>query len=182
MTLKNKEECRILVRMASKRSLVRWGWQSVPLGIVVGVNLLRRLWPISNINWTNLAKVTMGAGMMVGGWVLGWMLPDLVIRPEVTKRLPSDLGTGMERAMWNVLTLGAVLLAGLWVISSGESPISSGLVTGLGLRLYSTMLTEADYKKWYWVFTREFSMHEHKMFMVLYGILLVFQFVFLIRG
>lgn len=168
--------------MASKRSLLGWGWQSVPLGVVVGVNLLRRLWPITNINWVNLAKVCLGAGMMVGGWIFGWMLPDLVVRPEVTKRLPVDLGAGMGKAMWNVLTLGAVLVAGLWVISSGESPIASGLVTGLGLRLYSGMLSESDYQKWYWVFAKGFSVHEHKILMVIYGIMLVVQFVFLLRG
>ena len=87
-----------------------------------------------------------------------------------------------QASVRNVLTLGCMELLGFWAISSSGSLLAWGLVFGLSIRLYSEFLAEADYKKWYVVFARQFSDNEHKVFKILLGGMLIAQLLMLVRG
>lgn len=82
----------------------------------------------------------------------------------------------------NVLTGLVVAVMGLWMVTSGGSVFASGVVLGLGVRLFIGILIDTNYKRWYWVFARDFAEHEHRVVVGIWGLLLALQAVFLLRG
>jgi len=101
-------------------------------------------------------------------WKLAWrMLQET--KPE-RNRLPI-------RNMLSVIVLAGL---GLWVVSSSGSGLAVGAVLGLGVRLFKEALVEPDYKRWYWIFAREFSPQEHRGLMLAWGAALGLQLIMLL--
>jgi hypothetical protein len=168
---------------------VNW-WGVGPVVVVVGVSVGKWGWRVAKMGWDRIdwgvvLSSALGNVMFVVGWVLGWMLADLdkhlISRVKVGGRMVEVLSQ-WPGAVRNVLTLAAMEILGLWVISSASSPLAGGLVFGLMVRLFSEFLTERDYKKWYWVFARDFDESEHKVFRIGLAMLLVIQLFMLVRG
>jgi hypothetical protein len=168
--------------MKSSEFWWKWGWRVGPVGIVVGWDVVRqllnkRLFAI-NIAW----KIVLGYGLLVAGWVFGWMMPDLLVSPVEGKYLPKDVREGMEASLKNALTVLVLMVTGIWVVSSSGSVLASGLVFGLTTRLFTVALRTKDYRKWYWVVAREISLLEHRIFMIVWAGVLLAQMWFLVRG
>jgi hypothetical protein len=80
----------------------------------------------------------------------------------------------------NALTLGVVVVLGLWLLTSSPSWLGAGIALGLGTRLWVEMASERDYEKWYWVFDRRFALGDHRMVVIVLGIVLFAQFMLLL--
>lgn len=144
---------------------------------------------------------------LVIGWVIGWLLAEADHLVYATMCNPQELTcqrvrAEMDKKNWrnawkmleetkfernklpirNILTLISMTGVGIWVVSSSGSLLASGLVFGFCVRLFSELIFDTDYKKWYWIFAREFSLPEHKGFLgaITFGIIL--QWWYLIRG
>ncbi len=80
----------------------------------------------------------------------------------------------------NILTGVVVAALGMWVVSSSGSLLASGVVVGLGVRLFMEFLA-GDKKSWFWVFAREFSVGEIRVVEGVWGLLLVISLIGLVR-
>lgn len=147
-----------------------------------------------------------GNGMLVVGWVIGYMLTEIddlfyayICNPgdEVCQRVKTHIaaadwrrardllvatrGERQNLPIHNVLTGLVVAALGVWVVSSSGSLVASGAVLGLTTRLFIGAMAEKNYQKWYWMFAREFRMAEHRMVLGIWGFLLALQVFGLIR-
>ena len=155
-----------------------------------GVNGINRLgW---GIWWTDF--------LLVVGWLIGWGLAELdhlfyalVCDPkEVScQRVKREIDLKRWKSAWgilestkgerqrlpvrNVLTVAVLAVTGIWMASSSASFVGLGTVLGLSGRLFMEAMAEKKYQKWYWVFKREFSLTEHRLFMVVWFITLMYQ-------
>ena len=167
------------------------------LGIIVVV-VGMRVW---------LHQDYIGNALLAVGWVLGYVLAEADdwfyvavcnpqeltcqrIRHEVAAKnwrnawglLKSTAGERQKLPIHNIITVAVVLAAGVWLVTSGGNLLAVGLVIGLGLRLFMDFLKDTNIKRWYWVFSREFSLQENKIIKIVWSIVLLIQVVFLIRG
>jgi len=164
--------------------------------VVVGVVGMRM---VRQVEWV-------GNGMLVLGWVIGYMLTEIddlfyayICNPEdgTCQRVKTHIaaadwrrardvlvatrGERQNLPIHNILTGLVVAAVGVWVVTSSGSLIASGAVLGLTTRLFIGALMEKNYQKWYWMFAREFTATEHKTVMAVWGLLLGLQIVGLIR-
>lgn len=148
----------------------------------------------------------LGSAFLAVGWMIGYVLAEADhlfyiamcnpqeltcqrVRHEVleTKNwrgawgiLQSTKGERTKLPVHNVLTAVIVAVLGIWVVSSAGSLLASGVVVGLGVRLFTEFLS-GDKNKWFWVFAREFSVEEIRAIGGVWGLLLVISLVGLMR-
>lgn len=164
------------------------------IALVVGIRLL-------------LKQDWIGNALLVGGWLIGYALAEAddwfymaMCNPQelTCQRVRTELSrknfrgardllktTAAERTklpVHNMLTVLAISAAGIWLVTSGGNLLAIGVVLGLGIRLFSDFWQEADFGKWYWLFARQFSNLENRLVKIVWGILLLTQVLFLIRG
>ena len=181
-------------------------WIAGPLLFVLLVRMVReyatRLNPA--FNWP---PVLLGNAFLAIGWGLGYFLAEADHVFYATMCDPQDetcrlVKEEWERKNWrnawgilertkgerkrlpirNMLTIFILLGVGIWVVSSSGSMLASGMVMGLLVRLFSEAVRDAEYKKWYWVFARDFTPMEHRGFLTAWGLVLLFSLVLLMRG
>jgi hypothetical protein len=179
----------------------KWLWGILPILSLVGIRvyehyaskILVRVWPEDLL--------------LVLGWVVGWLLADadylfyaLVTNPQemTSQRIRQELKNRSWGRAWemisetkkeltklpirNILTAFVMTGVGVWVVSSSSSLIAAGLCLGFCVRLFSEMLTDVNYKRWYWLFARDFLESEHRGLLLAWGIVLIWQWSVLIRG
>ncbi len=142
-----------------------WVWKIVPLVAILGF----RVWGQWSRNGTGGIEYW-EMGLLVGGWILGWMLPVLEKQPKMAKYFQGGAGSAVE----NVLTASALSILGLWLVSSSSSFLAIGLVVGLSVSLYHRLFVD-NVDKWFWVFARSFSATEKRVFVILWGVTLFFE-------
>ena len=175
--------------------VVRIGREIGVVGLVVAARLVFKQ------DWV-------GSALLALGWILGNLLAELDhvsyvivcnpqeltcqrVRHEIleTKNwrnawgiLQSTKGERTRLPIRNILTALIVAVLGMWVVSSVGSMLASGVVVGLGVRLFTEFLSSAEDKKnWFWVFAREFSIGEVRVIGGVWGLLLVISLVGLVR-
>ena len=178
-----------------------WMWRIIPIGSILAVKVIEQ---VASKVFLRLALLDVS---LLAGWILGWMMTELEnllyamvcdpqeqscqrVKSEIQKKNWGKLWqvlqeTKFERAKMpvrNVLTAFVMTGVGLWVVTSSGSLLASGLVFGFCVRLFSEILADRDYKKWYWVFAREFGESEHKAVLLAWGAGLFWQWFSLIRG
>ena len=147
-----------------------------------------------------------GSLWLVAGWIVGYALAEAdhlfyvaVCNPQelTCQRVRHEiLDTRNWRNAWgilkatseertrlpihNVLTGVIVAVLGLWVVSSGGSLLASGVVVGLGVRLFTEFLS-GEKKNWCCVFAREFSSGEVWVVGGIWGVLQLISVVGLVR-
>lgn len=144
---------------------------------------------------------------LIAGWIIGWFLAEADHFVYATMCNPQELTcqrvrAEMDKKNWknawrmlqdtkfernklpirNVLTLISMTGVGIWVVSSSGSLLASGLVFGFCIRLFSELVTDTGFKKWYWIFAREFSLSEHRGFLGAIALGIIWQWWYLIRG
>ncbi len=178
-----------------------WLWRVVPIVFVLIAKIWRQ-WQSEVIGRTWWLDVS-----LLVGWVLGWALAEadhLIyatmcnpqeltcqrVKAEIDKRQWGKAWqmlqeTKLERTrlpVRNILTGFVMTGVGIWIVTSSGSLLASGIVFGFGIRLFSEILFDADYKKWYWVFAREFTDTEHRSLMAAWAAGLAWQWLALMRG
>lgn len=161
-------------------------WQIVPISMVILIQSWRGFlaggWsgiPLVYICW------------IVVGWIAGWLFAELdhvfyllISKPEelTSQRVRAELNKKNWRGMWkliqdtkeereklpmrNMLTMFVILILGLWAITTDANTFVIGLTYGLAIRLFSEFIRETDWRKWYWVFAREFGEKEHRLIFI----------------
>lgn len=145
-----------------------------------------------SIWWTDL--------LLVVGWLVGWGLAELDhlfyalvcdpkevscqrVKREIYLRrwksawgiLESTRGERQRLPVRNVLTVAVLAVTGIWMATSSASYMGLGAVLGLSGRLFMEAMAEKNYQKWYWVFKREFSLNQHRVFMGGWLLTLIYQ-------
>jgi len=167
--------------------------QILVLALVVGL----RLW---------VRQDWVGSALLALGWILGNLLAELDhvsyvivcnpqeltcqrVRHEILETrnlrnawgiLQSTKGERTRLPIHNILTAVVVAVLGLWVVSSVGSVLASGVVVGLGVRLFSEFLS-GPRENWFWLFAREFGMGEIRVVGGVWGLLLAISLVGLVR-
>lgn len=101
---------------------------------------------------------------------------------EAWELIKATSGERTRLPVHNILTALVVAVLGVWVVSSGGSLLASGVVVGLGVRLFSEFLSSGENKKnWFWIFAREFSIGEMRVMGGIWGALLLISLAGLIR-
>ena len=162
------------------------------LAVVIGLRL-----------WTRQDWV--GSLWLAIGWIIGMTLAEAdhlfyvaVCNPQelTCQRVRQELGARSWKSAWdllrrtageriklpihNILTGLVVAVLGLWVVSSVGSALASGVVVGLGVRLFTDFLS-GDKKNWFWVFAREFGKREIDIIGGIWGLLLLVSLIGLVR-
>ncbi len=165
----------------------------VVLGLVLVVRFVTGLNYVGNI-------------LLAGGWVIGYYLADidhlfyaLVCNPQELScmRVKNELANHRWRSAWqmlrstvgertrmpihNVLTGLIVAVMGVWIVTSAGSLIASGVAVGLSVRLLIEFWQAGDYRKWYWLFAREFSVNEDKIVKWVWTGITIICCIFLLR-
>lgn len=160
--------------------------------VVVGVRL------VTKQDW-------LGNVWLVVGWMMGYLLAEAdhwfyvwICNPQELscQRIKKEI---MENKNWknawgmlkntreeriklpihNILTGLLIAFLGIWVVTSLGNLLVSGIVVGLGVKLFTDFVGD-DYKKWYWVFAREFSEIENRVVTAVWALLLAISLVVLL--
>jgi hypothetical protein len=178
-----------------------WVWRLVPIGVLLAIRLVKEyqagylgvLWP--------------GNLWLLAGWTVGWFLADAdhlfyatMCNPQelTCQRVRAEIGNKNWRNAWgilkqtenertrlpirNILTGFVMTGVGLWLISSGASLLAAGTTFGFSVRLFSEVLFDIDYQKWYWLFAKKFELSEHQGLLLAWGAVLIWQWSMLARG
>ena len=163
------------------------------LGLVLAVRVVREY---LGAGWAGLNYV--GNIWLAVGWGMGYWLADidhlfyaLVCNPQELScmRVRNELANHRWRSAWqmlkssagertrmpvrNVLTGLIVAVMAVWVVTSSGSTIASGVAVGLSVRLLLEFWQASDWKKWYWLFAREFSSKENTLVKWVWTLLVV---------
>lgn len=176
-------------------------WQVAPIAILLVVQIWRQIQSglIGRMWFMDIA--------LLAGWVLGWLLVEAeglfyvyVTNPHElnSQRVQAEIAKKNWRGAWdllestkhehkklpirNILTVFVITGLGIWVVTSSGSFLASGLVLGFLVRLLSEILTDSDYKSWYWIFARDFSKTEHQGLLAAWIIGLIWIWFTLLRG
>ena len=177
-----------------------WGYRVFPVVILL---LLRVLLDLGKIGGWGF---WLGNVLLAAGWIIGWMMAEgdhlmyaLVCDPSspTCSMVRTYTSIGQWRMAWktleatkaertklpirNMLSVLVVTGVGLWVITSSGSFLGSGVVLGLCTRLLLDLWKETDYRKWYWVFAREFSKTEHRGLTAAVAAAVAVQFLMVLR-
>lgn len=161
-------------------------WQVAPIGAIIFIRLLKGVALKSGI-----VSIVSGEGLLALGWILGQILVELdhvfyagVCNPQelTCQRVKKEVEAKNWKKAWqilqetkgerekmpvrNMLTVAVILGMGIWIISSNPSFLAMGVLLGMTTRLLGEILAEKNYKKWYWLFAREFNETEHRGFLV----------------
>ena len=170
-----------------------WIARILIVAAIVAIRLIGRIGQIGDNIW------------LVAGWIIGYALAEAdhlfyvaVCNPQelACQRIRTKLETRNWRDAWalmretagertrlpihNVLTGVIVAGLGIWVVSSGGSLLASGVVVGLGVRLFTDFLSGGK-KNWFWIFAREFSVGEVWVVGGVWGVLQLISVVGLVR-
>lgn len=173
-----------------------WIVRIVIIAAIVAIRLIGRIGQIGPIDeiW------------LVAGWVIGMMLAEADhlfyvavcnpqeltcqrVRHEILENrnwrnawgiLQSTKGERTRLPIHNILTGLVVAVLGLWVVGSVGSALASGVVMGLGIRLFTDFYS-GNKKDWFWIFAREFDIREIGVVGVVWGALLLISLVGLIK-
>lgn len=176
------------VKKINSGVLLRFG---VGLAIVALGFFLKRNW---------LGSVLLGVG-----WIIGDVLSEIdqlfyvvMCNPQelTCQRIRSEVSHRNFKNAWgllnetrfernrlpihNVLTGVVVAVMGVWIVSSAGSILASGVVVGLGVKLFVEFLF-GDKKNWFWIFAREFSIGEVRVVGGVWGLLLLISLIGLVR-
>lgn len=176
------------VKKINSGVLLRFG---VGLAIVALSFFLKRNW--------------LGSLLLGVGWIIGDLMSEIDqlfyvamcnpqeltcqrVRSEIEKRewrnawgiLKSTTGERTRLPIHNMLTAMVVAVLGVWIVSSAGSILASGVVVGLGTKLFVEFLF-GDKKSWFWIFTREFSIGEIRVVGGVWGLLLLISLIGLVR-
>jgi hypothetical protein len=165
--------------MLRKLSLKTWLWGVAPAGVMFVVRLFDH-WRGGYIQHVWVSDV-----LLIAGWVLGWMLVEgdrLFYGPKMREALKSFEAESIQPAIRNMLTAFVMTGVGIWVISSSSSLLAAGTCLGFAVRLFSEIIGDGDYQKWYWVFARQFTREEHRGLMIAWGLVLIWLWQLLVRG
>ncbi len=166
--------------------------QIVILAVVVGI----RLW---------VRQDWVGNLVLVAGWVIGYALSEIdqlfyvaMCNPQelTCQRIRSEISQRNFKNAWgllqetrfernklpihNVLTGVVVAVLGVWIVSSVGSALASGVVVGLGTKLFVEFLF-GDKKNWFWIFAREFDIREVRVVGGVWGLLVLISLIELVR-
>ena len=155
-----------------------------PIALVVIIGLIKEfarlgLWHVTGFRWQLLIMY----GLFILGAVAGYLLVDLddLLKKRKFKSEQMDsVLSQWKKSVHTVLTAAVIAVCGLWVISSSSSALSWGLVLALQLRLFSELLFATDYSEWYGVISRKVSLAEHRIFLLVWGIVLLVQWLILV--
>jgi len=151
-------------------------WAVAPIGVVVGIGVFTDWLALGpeGVQWLNYI-------WLVAGWLIGWWLVEadkVLSRIKSIERFASE----WDRSIRNIVTVMVLAGLGLWLASSSSSLLASAMVFGLSVRLFSELLYSPDYKNWYWMIARAISEREHRALMAIWGGLLLFTWLTLVRG
>lgn len=166
--------------------------QIIILAVVVGI----RLW---------VRQDWVGNLVLMTGWVIGYALSEVdqlfyvaMCNPQelTCQRIRSEVSHHNFKNAWgllnetrfernrlpihNVLTGVVVAVMGVWIVGSAGSLLASGVVVGLGTKLFVEFLF-GDKKNWFWIFTREFSIGEIRVIGGIWGLLVLISLIGLVR-
>ncbi len=178
-----------------------WGWRVLPVAVVVVARI------VLQIQAGYFEEVWLGDLILILGWFIGWLMADadhifyaVVCSPQelTCQRVRTELGNKNFLKAWRILQdtadereklpirnmLTAIVMTGVgfWIISSGGSLLAAGTTFGFAVRLFSEILPDRYFQRWYWVFSRKFEEVEHKGIMMGWGVMLLWQMWTLIRG
>lgn len=165
--------------------------------IVLGLVLVVRF--VTGLNYV-------GNILLAVGWGIGYLLAEadhffyvLVcnpqelscqrVRSEIDKRqwknawglLQKTAGERIRMPIHNVLTGLIVVVMAIWIVTSSGSLLASGVAVGLSVRLLIEFWQVGDFRKWYWLFAREFSVNENKIVKWVWSGLTILCCIFLLR-
>lgn len=183
-----------------KISMGKWGIKVLPILIIVLLRLVLNLAGVGD--W----RFWLGLALLVVGWVIGWWLCEIdhvmyayacdpnsptcsMVRTYIKNRqwraaweaLEKTSGERFKLPIRNILTMLVVAGVGVWVVTSSGSLLGSGVVLGLGGRLLLELAMEVDYKKWYWVFARQFALVEHRGLLAALVVAYLYQIFIVVR-
>lgn len=175
-------------------------WQVVPIGLMIFIRLIRDI-----IGRGGMGNKWIGELLLAAGWVLGNLLTELdhvfyatVCNPQelTCQRIKKEVEAKNWRNAWgllqstksertklpirNMLTVAVILGLGIWVISSNANYLAMGVVLGLTFKLFSEVWGQKDelqWKKWYWLFARDFSETEHRGFVIAWIAVLAWEVI-----
>jgi len=178
-----------------------WAWRAIPIGAVLAARILDQI--KGGMEW---GAVVVDLSLLTG-WIIGWMLAEADhlmyatmcnpqemtcqrVRSEIDKKdwrrawglLQETRGERTKLPIRNVLTGFVMTGLGLWIVTSSGSLLAAGVVFGFGVRLFSEILTDPDYQKWYWIFARNFEPSEHRGILIAWAAGLAWQWLVLLRG
>jgi hypothetical protein len=178
-----------------------WVWRVLPIGSVLVSKVVDQL--SRGILWRALFVDL----SLLAGWIVGWLIVEAdhlfyatMCNPQelTCQRVKKEFEKKDLKRMWgilqetkfertklpirNVLTGFVMTGLGIWVVISSGNVFASGLVFGFGIRLLSEFLADRDYRKWYWIFAREFSESEHRGIVLAWMGGLIWQWLALLRG
>lgn len=159
-----------------KRDWEKWVWRVGPIGVIVGIGIFTD-WlalGIRGVKWLDYLWLSVG-------WIAGWVTVDADKYLAGVKGMEKWMAE-WSRAVRNALTAVILAILGLWLASSSNSLFASSLVFGMSVRLFSEFVYTKDYRGWYWIIAREISEREHRIFKIIWGALLVLNWLFLVRG
>ncbi len=164
---------------------------------IVAIVVVLRL--VINQDW-------IGNLLLVFGWIIGYALVEadhwfyvVVCNPQelTCQRIRSEVAQKNWRNAWgllqetaasrnrlpihNILTAFIVTVMAIWLVSSQGNLLAAGVVTGLAIRLFTEFLSDTNYSRWYWLFSREFNPLENKVIKYVWGALLLVNLLFLVR-
>jgi hypothetical protein len=178
-------------------------WEFGPIGVIVVARSVRLIVLAGISQWRWWEEI-----FLVLGWMIGWLLTEIddyfyvyVSNPQelTSQRAKQYLAAKDFKGLWNLLqatrgertsrmpvrnalTLLVMTFVGIWIVTSNGSPLGSGVVLGLGTRLWSEFLTEKDKDKWFWIFSRVFTHGEQMWITVGTGLALIWQILMTVRG
>lgn len=185
----------------SKNNFAVMMWRILPIALLVGVRLFS--------HWKSgyLANVWGAEVGLTIGYVLGWLLvgadhffyasvsnphelTSQLIKKELQNKnwkralaiLRETGGEKVKLPIRNILSAFVMTGVGLWMSGSGGNLLAIGTCLGLTVRLYSEIIMDKEYQKWYWVFARPFNESEHKGLLMAWGLVLMWQWSMLARG
>jgi len=171
---------------------------------ILGLELIR-FWQQASAGY--LKQVWWLDLLLLVGWIIGWFLAEaddvfyaLVCNPQelTCQRVKGEFNKKNWSGAWrllrqtreernklpirNILTAFVMTGVGLWLVSSGSSLLAAGTCLGFSVKLYWEAVTDKNFKKWYWLFARDFTEAEHRGVMIAWGVVLIWQYLVLVRG
>lgn len=122
-------------------------------------------------------------------WIVGYQLGWVLVKMDkfMGKLLKGNNSITNLTSQWdmgirNVVTMGAMAILGVWLVTSSGSYLAWGAVLGLQIRLLGELVRSVDYKKWYQVLNRDFEEREHGLVKLVLVLVTLFQLLMVVQG
>lgn len=166
--------------------LIRQGIsRGMPMIALVGVKTARYA-GIVGVDKLSFVNLWVDFSLIVG-WILGWLMADIdnvyfaltcSSDDEMCQRVKREIDLKHWKSAWNLLesnklerkkmpvrnAITGLLVAGLgiWVATSSASYFALGMVMGLSVRMFTEIIRDENYDNWYSLFSRKFTLGEHR--------------------